>query len=195
MRRTLVALVFAGLCGTLLLLSNSSVEAQRLQRLSAPSAPLVTPQISAGYYHTCVLVQNGGVKCWGRNAEGQLGYGDTTHRGDNAGEMGASLPYVALGTGRTAVSLISGGYHNCAILDNGSVKCWGYNAYGALGLGDTNGRGDAANEMGDNLPAISLGTGRSAVQLSAGYQHTCARLDNGSVKCWGYNAAGQLGPA
>ena len=53
------------------------------------------------------------------------------------GEMGDSLPAVALGTGRTAVAITAGASHTCALLDNGTVKCWGDNDYGQLGLGDT----------------------------------------------------------
>jgi len=53
--------------------------------------------------------------------------------------------------------------------------------------------GDETGDMGDNLPSIDLGTGRTATAIAAGYYHSCAALDNGAVKCWGDNAYGQLG--
>ena len=74
------------------------------------------------------------------------------HRGDGAGEMGDNLPSVDLGSGRSAKFIAAGGDHTCAILDDGSVKCWGRNDYGQLGYGDTQNRGDGAGEMGDTLP-------------------------------------------
>ena len=149
--------------------------------------------ITAGTSHTCALLDNATVKCWGRNTEGQLGLGDTLHRGDGAGEMGNNLPAVSLGTNRTATALTAGSNHTCAVLDNGTLKCWGDNAEGRLGLGDTADRGDAAGEMGNSLPAVSLGTGRTATGVSAGLSHTCALLDNARVKCWGNAATGRLG--
>ena len=107
--------------------------------------------------------------------------------------MGDALPAVDLGTGRTA-KMISAGYaHTCAVLDDDSVKCWGRNNYGQLGFGDTSNRGDGPGEMGDNLDAVDLGTGRTAKMISAGDVHTCAVLDDDSVKCWGDNDYGQLG--
>ncbi len=154
---------------------------------------LTATAITAGNHHTCALLGNGQVKCWGNNEFGQLGLGDTNRRGDGAGEMGDNLPAVSLGSGRTATSIIAGNYHTCALLDNGEVKCWGQNLYGVLGLGNTNNRGDGSGEMGDNLPAVSLGTGRTVIAVTAGNFHTCALLDNGQVKCWGYNLFGQLG--
>jgi len=150
-------------------------------------------ELAAGLYHTCARLDNGQVKCWGFNLLGQLGLGDTGSRGDQANEMGDKLPAVDLGAGRTVVELVAGTHHNCARLDNGRVKCWGDNLLGSLGLGDTNNRGDQAGEMGDKLPAVDLGAGRTAVELAAGSYHSCARLDNGRVKCWGYNGHGQLG--
>jgi alpha-tubulin suppressor-like RCC1 family protein len=164
--------------------------------------------MGAGAEHSCALLRDGTVKCWGRNDFGQLGLGDTQNRGDQPGEMGDNLPAVDLGTGRTAVALAVGSVHTCALLDDGSVKCWGDNENGQLGLGDTQNRGDGPGEMGDNLPTVDLGTGRTAVAIAAtagSYevygqngltrvrQGTCALLDNGSVKCWGYNDIGQLG--
>lgn len=149
--------------------------------------------IEAGVNHACVLLDNDDLKCWGYNAWGQLGVGSTSNRGDDAGELGNSLPVVELGTGRHARTLALGPNISCALLDNGAVKCWGYNAWGQLGQGDTMVRGDGPGEMGDNLPAIALGTGRRAQALAAGGQHVCAILDSGSVKCWGYNDEGELG--
>ena len=77
-----------------------------------------------------------------------------------------------MGTDRTAVAISAGGYHTCAILDDGSVSCWGPNWNGELGDGTTTQR---------NTPTqtASLGTDRTAVAISAGEQHTCAILDNG----------------
>ncbi|WP_413943337.1 RCC1 domain-containing protein [Bdellovibrio sp. HCB-162] len=150
-------------------------------------------QISLGSQHTCALLDNSTIKCWGNNASGQLGQGNTSVLGDGAGEMGDSLPAVNLGTGRTALQVAAGYYHTCALLDDSTVKCWGSNTYGQLGQGNTNVLGDEAGEMGDSLPAIDLGVGRKAKQISAGAEHTCALLDNGTVKCWGRNLYGNLG--
>ena len=121
---------------------------------------------------------------------GQLGQENTNNWGD--GGLDALNP-IDLGTGRTAVAIAAGGYHSCAVLDDGTAKCWGANASGNLGQGDTATRGDGAGEMGDNLDPIELGTGRTAIAVAAGLEHSCAMLDDGTAKCWGENGAGQLG--
>ncbi|MEZ4704431.1 MAG: hypothetical protein R3A11_04455 [Bdellovibrionota bacterium] len=154
---------------------------------------LTAAQLAAGESHTCALLTNGQVKCWGRNYAGQLGLGNTSNRGDNSNEMGDNLSAVSLGTGVTATQIVAGGDHTCALLSNGQVKCWGRNYYGQLGLGDTDNRGDGPNEMGNNLPTVSLGTGLIATQISSGMYHSCALLNNGQVKCWGFNGDGELG--
>jgi hypothetical protein len=141
----------------------------------------------------CAVLVGGSVKCWGENTYGQLGLEDSADRGKLAEQMGDTLPTVNLGTGRTAVSVKVGEAHACAILDDGSVKCWGRNQRGQLGYGDVIQRGDGAGEMGDALPAVALGTGRTAVSISAGFEHTCAVLDDQSLKCWGWNGYGGLG--
>lgn len=150
-------------------------------------------QVAAGQAHTCAILDNGQVKCWGANSQGELGYGDTADRGKFSGSMGDDLPVVDLGTGRTAVQLAANQFHTCAILDNGALKCWGLNSKGQLGYGDTEERGDGAGEMGDALLPIDLGPGRRAVSVTVGFISTCALLDNGQVTCWGGNSSGQLG--
>jgi len=150
--------------------------------------------LEASGEHTCAILDDDTLKCWGYNQGGQLGLGDAAPRGDGPGEMGDNLPPVDLGTGRTATQIdLASPHHSCALLDNGEVKCWGYNYYGALGTGDTDGYGDAIGEMGDDLPAVDLGTGRTATAITTGFSHTCALLDNGQVKCWGYGIMLGLG--
>jgi alpha-tubulin suppressor-like RCC1 family protein len=70
--------------------------------------------------------------------------------------MGDNLPVVPLGVGRTATALAIGFGHTCALLDDATIKCWGLNQRGQLGLGDTESRGDAISEMGAALPAVDL---------------------------------------
>ena len=130
----------------------------------------------------CGITDNGDLYCWGVNSFGALGngaYGNTN--------APSSTP-VDLGTGRTAVAVSAGGSHTCAILDNGELKCWGWDDKGQLGDG-----GGSSNTYAPSSTAINLGTGRTAVAVSAGYRHTCAILDNGELKCWGEDYYGQLG--
>ena len=149
--------------------------------------------VSAGAGHTCAILDTGAVRCWGAGGNGRLGLGDSENRGELPGEMGEALPAVDLGTDRTAVDVTAGQAHTCAILDDGAVKCWGANGNGQLGIGDAEDRGDGPGEMGDALPAVNLGAGRTAVAISAGNRHTCAVLDDATVKCWGSGQAGRLG--
>ncbi|HEX4924338.1 MAG TPA: hypothetical protein VFV50_09635 [Bdellovibrionales bacterium] len=136
-------------------------------------------------YSTCALLDNGHVKCWGANWFGNLGYEDGADRGDEPGEMGDNLPYLNLGAGRKAKSLVAGASHFCAILDNDKVKCWGNGSMGQLSDGQATQIGDEPNEMGDLLPYVDLGTERTAKQISAGHNSACAVLDTDQVKCWG----------
>lgn len=150
--------------------------------------------LGVGYGHTCVLLDNNTVKCWGRNDYGQLGKEDTAVRGDGANEMGDNLTAITLGTNITASAISVGAYHVCVILQTSSdVKCWGRNDSGQLGLDSGTHRGDNVLEMGDNLTALVLGVGRTAAAIQAGGEHSCAKLDNSTLKCWGNNASGQLG--
>jgi alpha-tubulin suppressor-like RCC1 family protein len=145
--------------------------------------------ITGGGRHTCAILDNGMVRCWGRASNGQLGYGNKNMIGDN--ETPGSVGPVDLGPGRTAVAITGGGYHTCAILDNGKVRCWGRASVGQLGYGNTRQIGDT--ETPASVAPVRLGAGRKAVAISAGYLHTCALLDNGNVRCWGLGSNGQLG--
>jgi alpha-tubulin suppressor-like RCC1 family protein len=144
--------------------------------------------IAVGALHSCALLDNLTVKCWGRNQYGQLGYGDTDSRGDDAGEMGDALLAIDFGTGRTARAIAAGKYFTCALLDNFAVTCWGANTGGQLGLGDTTERTSPTA-----LAAIDFGSGLTARALSAGDDHVCAILGDGALVCWGGAGNGRLG--
>ncbi|MSP25312.1 MAG: hypothetical protein EXR75_09145, partial [Myxococcales bacterium] len=178
-----------GMCGTTCGAGQACVAGACKPLVQSPHAKA----IAGGAFHTCALLSDDTVKCWGNNEYGQLGLGDTSNRGDGPNELGNALPAVLLGTGKTAKAIAVGDYHTCALLSDDTVKCWGYNYFGQLGLGDMSFRGIAPNQMGDALPAVPLGTGKTAKAIGAGVDHTCALLNDDTVKCWGKNYDGQLG--
>jgi alpha-tubulin suppressor-like RCC1 family protein len=138
-------------------------------------------QVSAGGSHTCVLMDDGCATCWGDGQFGQLGYGSPLSVYDPA-EAGC----VALGG--AAVQISAGARHTCAVLENGDVLCWGSGG-GSLGYGNTETVGD--DEVPADVGPVDLGG--PAVQVSAGYYHTCAVLETGEVLCWGLGDYGALG--
>jgi cysteine-rich repeat protein len=140
--------------------------------------------LAAGRSHTCALLEDDSLWCWGAGTYGALGIGVIKN-------MAYPTPQrVDLGTGYVAKAIAAGENHTCAILGDGaaegSIRCWGYNNAGQLGTGMT---------QKDSFPSpvIKLGTEQKAVAITAGQNHTCTLLDEGSVKCWGSNASGQLG--
>ena len=143
-------------------------------------------QVVAGYSHSCALMNDGTVRCWGANDRGQLGYGNTENIGDNE-----SVGVESVVIGRPAVQLAAGGEHTCALLDTGNVRCWGYGQLGQLGYGSASNLGDAP----DTLPFANgdVPIGEVVVQISAGQQHTCALTAIGTAYCWGSGANGRLG--
>ncbi|MGK5082747.1 hypothetical protein WDW37_05520 [Bdellovibrionota bacterium FG-1] len=153
----------------------------------------IVKQITTGTEHTCALLMDSHIKCWGSNGNGQLGLNHASQLGWTSNQMGNALPAVQLGSGRRVLKLEIGSAHACAILESGDLKCWGQNGDGQLGLENNVSRGNGINTMGNNLPPVQLGSGRRAVQVALGYYHTCALLDNSQVKCWGGNTDGQLG--
>ena len=183
---------------------------------SAPSVALADGRVDlgtsrravgvfAGLEHTCAVLADGAVKCWGLNSFGQLGVGDMVTRGDGVAAMGDGLPVVDLGAGRRAVAIAAGASATCALLDGGRVKCWGDSYQGALGYGDITTRGAAPGTMGEALPDVSLGS-RDGAPLEAtqivaiDYHSFCAIIsmadtgpDESGLKCWGSNDYCELG--
>jgi uncharacterized repeat protein (TIGR01451 family) len=142
--------------------------------------------VSGGTGHTCAILDDGTVHCWGFGANGRLGYGSTADV-----PSAAAAPAVNLGAGRTASAIAAGDAHNCAILDDGAVRCWGFGGSGRLGYGNTTSIGDT--ETPDAAGPVNLGPGRSARALTAGFSHSCAALDDGTLRCWGFGGSGRLG--
>ncbi len=131
--------------------------------------------IAAGGFHTCALLSNGGIKCWGANWHGQLGDDTKTEH---------HLPVDVVGLDGPAKAIAAGKYHTCALLETGAVQCWGYNLFGQLGNNSTIDRPVPQDVyyLSSNVQAISLGE-----------NHSCALTLSGEVLCWGNNADGQLG--
>jgi len=132
--------------------------------------------IAVGSGFACALLSGGSVRCWGKNDAGQLGLGNTTAMPTTVG--GA----VSLGSGLTATALTAGDNYACAVLSNGSVRCWGDNSIGELGTGDS---------VAHLIANVSLGTTASSV--AAGFENVCALLTSGAVRCWGDNYFGEFG--
>lgn len=131
--------------------------------------------VSAGLRHTCALVPGGGIKCWGRNAHGQLGDGTRIDR---------SVPVDVFGLEAGIQSVSTGYLHTCAVDSGGGVKCWGENGYGQLGDGSTEDR---------VTPVEVYGLASGMISVTVGYRHTCALSLEGFAYCWGDNVDGQLG--
>lgn len=142
--------------------------------------------ISAGEAHTCSTMNDGSVWCWGRSHEGQLGGGDIKVRiGDD--ETPDSQPLVPVGGDVRQIAV--GIDHTCALLESGGVKCWGEGSSGQLGYGNRQDIGD--DEEPSSVGEVELG--EPAQQLVVGDRFSCALLESGDVRCWGFAAFGRLG--
>jgi alpha-tubulin suppressor-like RCC1 family protein len=130
--------------------------------------------VSAGDEHTCARKTDGTVWCWGYNGYGQLGDGTTTSE---------ATPVQVMATG-FFVEVSAGGYQTCARKSDGTLLCWGQNNVGQVGDGTTTNR---------STPVPVTGLPSPAAEVSAGEDHTCARLTDGTLWCWGWNYHAQLG--
>lgn len=143
-------------------------------------------QLACGVYHSCAVLADGTMRCWGAGALGQLGYGDGIDRGDEPGE----LPTPSVPVGGDVLRASTSGMHTCAVLDGGQVRCWG-SAFGG-GLGNGTGNGSFGNNPSEVPPPdIDVGAPVRDVEAASGF--TCAITEADDVRCWGYNFSGQLG--
>lgn len=129
---------------------------------------LTATPFAGGDQHTCAVVSDGTVQCWGKNDHGQLGDGTTTD---------SSTPVTVLGI-NNAVSIATGQNHSCAALATGYVNCWGANDQGQLGDGTNTGSASA-------VPVNAINASIKATAVFANANRSCALLANGYVKCWG----------
>ena len=138
---------------------------------------LYATSISVAFTGACALLENGSVSCWGGNDWGQIGDNTTTDRFSPT----QTFPFT---DGKKAVAITSGRAHHCALLDDGTVSCWGHNNQGQIGDNTTTNR---------LLPTSTQSLGGPAIAISSNHDHTCAVLENGSLACWGRNDNGQIG--
>lgn len=148
--------------------------------------------VAAGALHNCAILDDFETVCWGAGDAGALGSGAAGDVGGAKRDM-LDLRGVDLGPDFVSHALCAGEGFSCALSEDGRVKCWGKNDHGQLGLGDASPRGASPGTMGPNLPAVDLGAGSAAAQLTCGRAHACALLGSGVLKCWGQNDHGQLG--
>jgi alpha-tubulin suppressor-like RCC1 family protein len=134
--------------------------------------------ISAGNNFACAIISSSTfqVKCWGQNADGQLGIGSLSP---------TMAPTFAVSLTSQPVAVSAGNYHACSLGQSGNVQCWGQNQVGQLGNGTSG--ADVTTPIG-NVPLAG-----PAAAISSGSYHSCALLNDGNVQCWGQNSGGKLG--
>jgi alpha-tubulin suppressor-like RCC1 family protein len=156
------------------------------EALSAANSIITMPggkravSVSTGNDHTCVILDDGKVTCWGFAGQGRLG------NGANAGNVLSPPAPVALPAPGTALSVAAGGSHTCALLTNRQISCWGLNNDGQIGLG-TN-----IDQLVPGAP-VRLPRNEPAAAIATGNDHTCALLAGDDVACWGSNQSGRSG--
>jgi hypothetical protein len=129
-------------------------------------------QVAVGRNHTCAVLTDGTVRCWGDGTSGQLGNGST---------VSSSTPVQVSGI-TTATKIVASDLHTCALLAFGSVMCWGSNSFGQLGDGTTTTR-----------PAPVAVSGLTTARQLTASTHVCAALVDLTARCWGQNNWRQLG--
>ena len=147
---------------------------------AVPKGVLAKPAITgatflaAGDRHACVVTKDKKVQCWGQNDAGQLG----TKPDAEMHKTPVTVPGVA-----SAVKLVAGESSMCALLGDGSARCWGANLEGELALGKK-----SSDERPSKVPLLPDIAG-----MCLATTHGCALTKSAKLVCWGANAAGQLG--
>jgi alpha-tubulin suppressor-like RCC1 family protein len=154
-------------------------------------------QITAGASHSCALLLDGSIQCWGLNNDGELG--TNSHDGPSTCYSSRDCSPTPLDvTGITAAQQVSaGGNHTCARTMTGGAECWGRNNNGQLGTGSAEGPENCLEILGspcsDNpVDVVGLQSGVAFLNSSAA-DTACAVMNDGGVKCWGANNSSQLG--
>lgn len=152
-----------------------------------PAGSLTASAVAPGGNHTCALLTDGSVRCWGDSFWGQAGTGMRFH--------GSRVPGAAIALSSSAVQVVSGYRHSCALLDDGTVQCWGADEYSQLGISEWRGHFRQILEHYETVPTdtINLPAGDPVVHLAAAHHATCATLQSGAVHCWGQAFGGALG--
>jgi alpha-tubulin suppressor-like RCC1 family protein len=148
------------------------------------TSPVVV-ELAGGDYHVCALFSDSTVKCWGDNATGQLGYGNKLTIGDDEKPSAVGTVSITNKPGVTVKHIKARGYHTCALLSDGTLKCWGAGQDGVLGYGNVNNIGD--DELPSSVGPVSVSTdpALTVTDMGMGFNDTCAILSNGALKCWG----------
>ena len=145
-------------------------------------------QVQTGGEHSCAILDNGQVRCWGSNRYGQLGFAgdypvpEGAEQHERAPELEARPVDICLDLPATDLAL--GGAHSCALLTDGTVQCWGSANHGKLGNG---------HYTRDSLTPVTVEGLTDVVQIESRHMHTCAITSSGQLYCWGLNYYGQLG--
>jgi alpha-tubulin suppressor-like RCC1 family protein len=174
---------------------------------SAVTAPVSVTGIStaiavtAGAYHTCALLADNSIRCWGANGDlqgGRIGSASGTPAvvpsppGPRAAPITTAVR-IAAGVGAGQLSSTGlGGYHTCALLSDGSGVCWGYFYRGVMGDGTMFDGLETVVIFPPNVGPVRPVTG-PARSIAAGGYHTCVIEDGGLIQCWGYGNDGQIG--
>jgi alpha-tubulin suppressor-like RCC1 family protein/tRNA A-37 threonylcarbamoyl transferase component Bud32 len=154
-------------------LGNGTTQGQ-VHAIEVPSLGGVV-QVAAGAGHTCALFNDATVWCWGRQEQGQLGNGRRSRDPNARPGMVSGLSNV--------VQIAAGENHTCALLREGTLRCWGWNEMNQLGIGTD----------GNQVVPMAVQDLTDAVRVSAGLHHTCALQRTGALWCWGENYTCQLG--
>ncbi|PYO02525.1 MAG: hypothetical protein DMD89_04080 [Candidatus Rokuibacteriota bacterium] len=154
-------------------------------------AGLTATAVTAGGFHTCALPGDGTVRCWGQNDLGQLGNGTSDPVPNNPSTFNPT-PVTVSGI-TTAVAISAGGWYTCALLQDGTVRCWGDNTYGELGNGAAVLSPSPSNPVTPTPTPVTVSGITTAVAIEAGVFHMCAILRDGTLQCWGRGEEGRLG--